>query len=62
MQDAKCCGSLMYQEIDKQNYLLSICRICGKTTKHKVNFSGASNTKFNIENFNGNLEEGQKDV
>lgn len=62
MQDEKCCGSLMYQEIDNQNYLLSICRICGKTTKRKVNFSGASDTKFNIENFNINLDGGTKDA
>ena len=36
MHEPKCCGRLMYQEIQNSNTLLSICKICGKTIKKKV--------------------------
>jgi len=50
MQEHRCCGIEMYQEISSDNMLLSICKKCGTTTKQKVNFSGKA--KDDIEYFN----------
>ena len=70
MQDAYCCGREMYQEIGADNYLISICRSCGKTIRQRVNFSGrtvdgidyfAVSGKGNIENLNTNLGKGKQD-
>jgi hypothetical protein len=33
MIDRYCCGKAMYQEISKDNYLVNICKICGKIEK-----------------------------
>lgn len=40
MKPEICCKREMYQEIGKDNILLSICRICGKELRTKVSFSG----------------------
>lgn len=58
MQEHSCCGKLMYQEIGLDNRLLSLCRVCGKTTTQRINFSGRGSD--DIENFNITLEEGKK--
>lgn len=68
MQDEICCGRLMYQEIGRDNYLLSICKTCGKTKKMKVNFTGSTQGKdglhyanLSVENFNAKLMEDPTD-
>lgn len=55
MQDERCCGTVMYQEIDWSNTLVSTCKLCGKTKRRKVNFGNVS--KETIENLDRNLKE-----
>ena len=71
MQNAYCCGREMYQEISSSNILLSSCRICGRSTERRVNFSGrapdgieyfAVKDKDTVENFNINLERGKDET
>lgn len=35
MQEPRCCGTLMYQEIDRDNNRIDYCKFCGKTIKSK---------------------------
>lgn len=49
MQDTYCCNREMYQEIGADNILISICKVCGKSRKQRVNFGGK--TVDNIEYF-----------
>jgi hypothetical protein len=40
MKELSCCGRPMYQEITKENKLISICKKCGKTITLAISFSG----------------------
>jgi len=52
MKDIWCCGQAMYQEIDRDNKLISICKICDKRIVVKLNLGHGN--QLNIENFNTN--------
>jgi len=58
MQEHTCCGRIMYQEIGLDNRLLSLCKVCGKTTTQRINFSGRASD--DIEYFNIKLGEEKK--
>ena len=61
----------MYQEIGRDNILLSICRICGATRKRKIAFNGKASDdheyfgdaeKDTVQNFNIKvIEKGKGD-
>lgn len=42
MEEHKCCGKLMYQEIETSGTLLSLCKSCGKTIKRKLKTTEAT--------------------